>query len=58
MGRQKLITDPQRLNVNLNGRDYEKLQLIAKLSEKTLTVVVRDLVKSLPDPRLEQPAAA
>jgi hypothetical protein len=58
MGRQKLITDPQRLNVNLNGRDYEKLQLIAKLSEKTLTVVVRDLVKSLPDPRLEQPTAA
>jgi hypothetical protein len=58
MARQKLISDPQRLSVNLSGREYDKLQLIAQMSEKSLTVVVRDLVKTLPDPRLKQPAAA
>lgn len=49
-----MATRDIRLNVRLNRLEKEKLDYYAKQKEVTPTEIVRDFIKSLPDPRFNE----
>jgi len=42
-----------RLTIDLDLSDWQRLRAVAFLREKTLVEVIRELIRSLPDPKQE-----
>jgi len=53
MKTEKREAETHRLTIDLSLPDWQRLRAVAFLREKTLVEVIRDLIRSLPDPKQE-----